>query len=254
MRCVVDSWPRGYLFADQVGLGKTIEAGFVIRELLLSGKAETFLLLVPAAVLRQWQEELAEKLNLRVNRFEDGEFYDPAGNAVPWNGSPWSAFPIVLASSHLARRRDRRREVLASGPWDVVLLDEAHHARRKGKEINASPNAMLQLLDEIVRGQLCQALLLATATPMQMYPARPGTSSGCSGSPASGGSRHRCSSATSSSSTLTSRSTTGRSCRKWRKTAPRTPKRHWTRPLSTKSPGSASPLGAEWSLALPRGE
>jgi hypothetical protein len=115
VRRVVESWPRGYLLADEVGLGKTIEGGFIIRELLLSGKAERFLLLVPASVLRQWQEELAEKLNLRANRYEDGEFYDPAGNPVPFRGPLWSAFPIVLASSHLARRRDRRPEVLSAG-------------------------------------------------------------------------------------------------------------------------------------------
>ncbi|MHB8289264.1 MAG: DEAD/DEAH box helicase [Acidimicrobiales bacterium] len=166
----VGTWPRGYLLADEVGLGKTIEAGFIIRELLLSGKAERFLILVPAAVLRQWQEELAEKLSLRVNRFEGGEFYDPENRAVPFSGSPWNAFPIVLASSHLARRRDRYNEVLASGPWDVVLCDEAHHARRQGGKANGTPNQLLKLLHGMRGGKACKALYLATATPMQMHP------------------------------------------------------------------------------------
>lgn len=168
-RRAVQTWPRGYLLADEVGLGKTIEAGFVIRELLLSGRASRFLLLVPAAVLRQWQEELAEKLSLRVNRFEGGEFYDPDNLPVAWAGSPWAAFPIVLASSHLARRRDRLREVLASGPWDLVLVDEAHHARRRGSKTNGSPNQLLTLLHEMRRENAWDGLLLATATPMQMY-------------------------------------------------------------------------------------
>ncbi|MDA8037735.1 MAG: SNF2-related protein, partial [Actinomycetota bacterium] len=167
---VVDSWPRGYLLADEVGLGKTIEAGFIIRELLLSGRAETFLLLVPAAVLRQWQEELSEKLNLRVNRFEDGHFVDPDNRPVTHSGSPWNAFPIVLASSHLARRRDRQRELLSSGPWDVVLLDEAHHARRKGAKLNDPPNQLLSLLWSLRAQNAFRTLLLASATPMQMYP------------------------------------------------------------------------------------
>jgi ERCC4-related helicase len=170
VRRVVDSWPRGYLLADEVGLGKTIEAGFVIRELLLTGKAETFLLLVPAAVLGQWQEELNEKLALRVNRYDDGVFYDPDGREVPFRGSPWSAFPIVLATSHLARRRDRREEILNAGPWDVVLLDEAHHARRRGKNPNGEMNEMLRLIDAMRRNNSFKTLLLATATPMQMYP------------------------------------------------------------------------------------
>ena len=173
-RRVVDTWPRGYLLADEVGLGKTIEAGFVVRELLLSGKASRFLLLVPAAVLRQWQEELAEKLSLRVNRFEGGEFYDPDNQLVPrsaWEApTPWSAFPVVLASSHLARRKDRRREVVGSGPWDVVLVDEAHHAGRKGSKPNATPNELLRLLHEMRTEDSWRALLLASATPMQMHP------------------------------------------------------------------------------------
>ena len=166
----VDTWPRGYLLADEVGLGKTIEAGFIIRELLLSGKAERFLILVPAAVLRQWQEELSEKISLRVNRFEGGEFYDPDNRPVPSSGSPWNAFPVVLASSHLARRRDRFREVLTSGPWDIVLLDEAHHARRQGGKPNGTPNQLLKLLHGMRDEQVYKALFLATATPMQMHP------------------------------------------------------------------------------------
>ena len=170
VRKAVDTWPRGYFLADEVGLGKTIEAGFIIRELLLSGRAERFLLLVPAAVLRQWQEELSEKLNLRVNRYEGGEFIDPDNKVVSSSGTPWAAFPIVLASSHLARRRDRIREVLAAGPWDVVLVDEAHHARRSGGKTNGTPNQLLRLLQALRDNNAYRALFLASATPMQMHP------------------------------------------------------------------------------------
>jgi superfamily II DNA or RNA helicase len=170
VRRAVETWPRGYFLADEVGLGKTIEAGFIIRELLLSGKADRFLLLVPASVLRQWQEELSEKLNLRVNRYDGGEFLDPDGKPVAASGTPWAAFPIVLASSHLARRRDRMREVLAAGPWDVVLVDEAHHARRSGGKPNGTPNQLLKLLEALKENNAYKALFLASATPMQMHP------------------------------------------------------------------------------------
>ena len=83
---VVASYPRGYLFADEVGLGKTIEAGLVLRELLLSGKAHKVLLLVPASVMRQWQEELHEKISLDVPRYTGNGFEDRHGNPVEMPG------------------------------------------------------------------------------------------------------------------------------------------------------------------------
>src|SRR5690606_6621952 len=76
---IVDTWPRSYLLADEVGLGKTIEAGMVVRELLLSGQAERMLLLVPASVQRQWQEELWEKFCLDVPSLSKGKFLDYEG-------------------------------------------------------------------------------------------------------------------------------------------------------------------------------
>lgn len=167
---VVRTYPRGYLLADQVGLGKTIEAGLVIRELFLSGKAKKALLLVPASVLKQWQEELHEKMNLDVPRFDKGGFLDrfdqPIGADAKVN--PWSAFPIVLASSHLARRKNRRQGILDAGPWDIVLVDEAHHARRRGSKPTDTPNSLLALLLDMREQEMWRALYLVTATPMQM--------------------------------------------------------------------------------------
>ncbi len=168
----VTTFPRGYLFADPVGFGKTVELGLTIRELLLSGRAKSVLILVPASVLRQWQEELAEKMGLLVPRYENGQFLDLQNEPVvaPANANPWSAFPIVLASSHLARRRARRAELLQAGPWDVVVVDEAHHARRRGSKATDSPNSLLSLLLDMRKAEKWEALYLATATPMQMNP------------------------------------------------------------------------------------
>ncbi|NJP26801.1 MULTISPECIES: SNF2-related protein [unclassified Microbispora] len=169
---VVSTYPRGYLFADEVGLGKTVEAGMVLRELFLSGRAQRALLLVPASVMKQWQEELHEKMNLDVPRYDRGGFVDRFDNPISADATvnPWSAFPIVLASSHLARRRDRRKQILQAGPWDVVLVDEAHHARRRGSKPNDPPNSLLALLQEMRDAEMWRALYLASATPMQMNP------------------------------------------------------------------------------------
>ena len=167
---ILETWPRSYLLADEVGLGKTIEAGLVVKELLLTNRASKILLLVPASVQRQWQEELWEKFCLDVPSFEGGRFVDADRNDIlaPYGSNPWSAFPVVLASSHLARRRDRRRQVLEGGPWDLVFVDEAHHARRRGIGGAEGANQLLQLLREMKGARSWKALLLATATPMQM--------------------------------------------------------------------------------------
>lgn len=167
-RRAVETFPRGYLLADEVGLGKTIEAGLILRELLLTRRAGNALLLVPASVVRQWQQELSEKLAIDVPHFDGSRFFDVAGDELEWDrgANPWQAFPVVLASSHLARRRSRRGELLGAGGWDVVLVDEAHHARRRGK--TDEPNTLLRLLREMKAAHSWKALYLASATPMQM--------------------------------------------------------------------------------------
>lgn len=170
-------WPPKLLIADEVGLGKTIEAGLLLRQAWLSGRAKRILILAPKGVLKQWQLELREKFNL------NWPIYD--GHRLEWYESPalrgknvksvdpdkWHDEPIVLASSQLMRRTDRAREILDQAlPWDLVILDEAHHARRKSPGLAKSrgPNALLRLMLGL-RGKT-QGLVLLTATPLQVHP------------------------------------------------------------------------------------
>ena len=170
-------WPPKLLIADEVGLGKTIQAGLLLRQAWLAGKAKRVLILAPKAVLKQWQIELREKFNL------DWPIYD--GKGLSWAPSParrvlgepalagrtWHEQPAVIASSQLMRRSDRAATLLEEAePWDLIVLDEAHHARRRatGAKRHDRPNALLRLmrgLKERTRG-----LLLLTATPMQVHP------------------------------------------------------------------------------------
>ncbi len=170
-RRIVDTWPRSYLLADEVGLGKTIETGLVLRELLLSEQVKTALLLVPASVLIQWQEELAEKFLLDVPRLDGSELISADGIRKPLaaNANPWRAAPVLLASSHLARRRQQRPSLLEGKGWDLVFVDETHHARRQGSKPTDTPNQLLATLLELKKNGLWQALLLASATPMQLH-------------------------------------------------------------------------------------
>ena len=150
-------WPPKLLIADEVGLGKTIQAGMLLRQAWLAGRARRILILAPKAVLRQWQIELREKFNL------NWPIYD--GRKLSWYRSPalreayerevdpqeWHREPVVIASSHLLRRRDRAALLLQDAqPWDLVVLDEAHHARRRaaGSAREGGANALLRLMRE----------------------------------------------------------------------------------------------------------
>jgi superfamily II DNA or RNA helicase len=172
---VVRRFPERFLLADEVGLGKTIEAGLVLRSLLLAGKVRRCLILVPKSVLRQWQEELYEKFSLNIPAYDGQGFRDYFGALPAPAGNPWDAYPVLLASSQLAKRHERRDEILAAGPFDLLILDEAHHARRRDFQMaRYRPNRLLQLLegDDGSRGLVrrTRGLLLLTATPMQIHP------------------------------------------------------------------------------------
>ena len=170
-------WPPKLLLADEVGLGKTIQAGMFLRQAWLAGKAKRILVLAPKAVLAQWQIELREKFNL------DWPIYD--GKALRWADSParrvlgepesgasaWHEQPAVIASSQLMRRQERTAVLLEEAkPWDVIVLDEAHHARRRsmGTKREDRPNNLLRLMRALK--ERTQGLLLLTATPMQVHP------------------------------------------------------------------------------------
>lgn len=175
---VVKRFPERFMLCDEVGLGKTIEAGLAIRQLVLSGVVRRVLILVPKSVLVQWQEELYEKFVLNVPRYDGGTFYDVFKHELPEVDcdNPWNAHPIMLASSHLAKRRERQQQLLAADDWDLVVVDEAHHARRKDFQNTDlfRPNRLLELLrGPENRPGLCdktRGLLLLTATPMQIDP------------------------------------------------------------------------------------
>lgn len=165
-----EQFPKRFLFAEEVGLGKTIEAGSLIRYLLMSKQIKRVLVLVPKSVLKQWQHEIYEKLNLHFWLYNGKSFESPLGQEkFVQLENPWDSCDLILASSHLVKRRDRRDQLLQSQPWDLVVVDEAHHARRKNpsrKNASYEPNLLLRLLEKLSKQTNC--LYLLTATPMQV--------------------------------------------------------------------------------------
>jgi superfamily II DNA or RNA helicase len=167
-------YPRSWLVADEVGLGKTISAGLALRRLLLRGDAARVLVLAPANVCRQWQDELFEKMGLWVPRL-DGHQYHGAHpddvSAVPAGANPYVEPPVLLVSSHLARRVTHQDWILDAPAYDLMIVDEAHHARRRGADLDEyRPSRLLQLLDRVRFVQHARALWLLTATPLQVAP------------------------------------------------------------------------------------
>jgi superfamily II DNA or RNA helicase len=179
-RAFVRMWnrqPIRMLESSEVGLGKTTIAALVLRQLLLSRRAKSILIMVPKAVMQQWVGELYEKFGLHVPIY-DGRmlvwrpvkgYNGPLEKEVGRTG--WFGETIVIASSHLMRRKDRAKDLLShESGWDMVILDEAHHARRRGagSAQEKGPNTLLALMQQLA--PKAKNLLLLTATPMQIHP------------------------------------------------------------------------------------
>lgn len=160
------------LIADEVGLGKTVQAGLLIRQAWMAGRLRRAIILAPANVCAQWQAELREKFALDWPIY-DGQCmrrYDPVTQGfteTPTSRQDWAAEPLVIMSSHLARRRDRRPELFDAEPWDLVIVDEAHHARNKRTGGRVEANMLMRLLRDL--RQRTRGLVLLSATPLQTH-------------------------------------------------------------------------------------
>lgn len=148
------------LLADEVGLGKTIEACLILQRLLAVGKARRVLILVPESLVHQWFVELLRRFNLWFSIYDEERCAslvrtDPAGN-------PFLAAQLALCSvTFLAADETRREQALEAG-WDMVVVDEAHHLAWS-PELVSPEYALVERLAAKTPG-----LLLLTATPMQL--------------------------------------------------------------------------------------
>lgn len=163
---VVTSYPHRFLLCDEVGLGKTIEAGLVLKELRTRGLGERCLIVVPPNLLRQWQFELKSKFNetfaiintATVRHLKASEGFD---------GNPFARFDSVLVSESWVTN-PKWAKLAAEADWDMVVVDEAHHARSRdgGSRTTRLYRLVRQLADPEHLGD--RAALFLTATPMQL--------------------------------------------------------------------------------------
>jgi len=166
---VATSFPHRYLLADEVGLGKTIEAGLIVKELKARGVAPRVLVLAPPNIVSQWQFELKTKFNLIFAQYTKGTIdYLRANNP---GDNVWTLNDNVIASSTFAAWDDTRRKEIALAGWDLVIVDEAHHARRTFEGDGRYGNTNLYTLTQALtdeNGSGASHVLLLTATPMQL--------------------------------------------------------------------------------------
>jgi SNF2 family DNA or RNA helicase len=137
------------MFCDEVGLGKTIEAGLVIKEYLARNIVQRLMVVTPASLVEQWREELAVKFGLTG-------FVTTADTDFRMAGSDaWEKFPLLIASLATARRAEHRAR-LSQIPFDMLVLDEAHHLKNRN-------SASWKFVNELQR----KYILLLTATPVE---------------------------------------------------------------------------------------
>ncbi len=148
------------LLADEVGLGKTIEACLILHHRFLTGRASRALLLVPAALINQWLVELLRRFNLRFSLYDEARCQ--AIQQSDQHENPFLAEQKVLASAELFLNQPERLEQALEAGWDLLIVDEAHHL--EWHRDYASPS---YLLVENLAASIPGVLLL-TATPEQL--------------------------------------------------------------------------------------
>ena len=148
------------LLADEVGLGKTIEAGLILHRQLLTEAARRALIIVPESLVHQWLVEMLRRFNLFFSVF-DAERCE-AIRADTGSENPFHSEQLVLCSLEFLRDNPTHAEQAIGGEWDLLIVDEAHHLRWSPED--ASPE--YRLVEQLAHNT--RGVLLLTATPEQL--------------------------------------------------------------------------------------
>lgn len=148
--------PSRWLVADDVGLGKTIEAGLILLPLLASGEIRRLLVLCPASLVGQWQLRMRTMFDIRLTAY--------TAEADTPRADFWNTQSQVVASLHTLRldRGDRHKRLIEAEPWDMVVIDEAHHLNA---EEESGPTLGYKLVDKLQEGNRVRSMVFFTGTP-----------------------------------------------------------------------------------------
>lgn len=146
------------LLADEVGLGKTIEAAMIIHQQLLTERAHRVLIVVPDSLVNQWLVEMLRKFNLSFAIFDE----ERCESLAEEGGNPFDSEQLVLCSLNFLTHNTRYFQQASESEWDLLIVDEAHHL----KWSPGNPSQEYQVIDELARKT--KGVLLLTATPDQL--------------------------------------------------------------------------------------
>ena len=157
---VANRYAPRVLLADEVGLGKTIEAGLILHQQLLTERAQRVLIVVPETLLHQWLVEMLRRFNLQFSIFDEERC-----QAIESSGeqdNPFHTQQLVLCTLEFLVDHPQRHQQAVAGDWDLLVVDEAHHLQWSPEQVSPEYRLIEQLTQE-TRG-----VLLLTATPEQL--------------------------------------------------------------------------------------
>lgn len=157
------------MLADEVGLGKTIEAGMILHHRLINGLSKRILIIVPDSLLHQWLVEMLRRFNLHFSIFDEMRCLSELGDDgfdeeedIYNQANPFLSEQLVLCSQHFFSAYPNRQEQALDAGWDMVIVDEAHHLAWSEK----APSADYLFVEQL--SQISPSLILLTATPEQL--------------------------------------------------------------------------------------
>ena len=157
---VANRYAPRVLLADEVGLGKTIEAGLILHHQLLTGRARRILIVVPESLVHQWLVEMLRRFNLHFRIFDDDRYLAATNEEIANN--LFHSEQLVLCSVEFLMQNSQMFEQATDGDWDLLVVDEAHHLAWS-PEYASDEYLMIEKLANHTRG-----VLLLTATPEQL--------------------------------------------------------------------------------------
>ncbi|MDP8161761.1 RNA polymerase-associated protein RapA [Pasteurella skyensis] len=151
------------LLADEVGLGKTIEAGMILQQQLFSSRVNRVLILVPESLQHQWLVEMLRRFNLNFSLFDEercSDFSLDEETGIELN--PFESESLVIASINWLENSPKRAKQVLNTDWDILIVDEAHHLEWSAE----SPSVGYQFVEQL--SLRIPSILLLTATPEQL--------------------------------------------------------------------------------------